>query len=194
MRKAVVFALLAAALLPRRSVPRRLPRALPLHPPRLRPPAPAGATTGAAAETTTGTTATAAASTQPDLSVPKDDAAKWVVGFTVLASDGLSMESRYLAYSLPLLLRDEVSGLTSHLYDDKEIDALRRLIVARQISASGQGGDEPLPGDPEPPRRTRPILSTGEDDLRLQAAVARGDFLRKLDVSLITVAKEKRSR
>ena len=154
----------------------------------------AGTTPAASATGAASTSAAASADpTKPDLSVPKDDGTKWVVGFTVLASDGLSMESRYLAYSLPLLLRDEVSGLTSHLYSDKEIDALRRLIVARQIATGEQtvtnvrkDRDALLFGDSP---QTSDALKTM--DLRLKAAVARGDFLRALDASLISVLKEK---
>jgi hypothetical protein len=147
----------------------------------------------AGAETAATGTAAATAAGKPDLSVPRDESTTWTVGFTVLASDGLSTENRYLANSLPLLLKDEVSGLLSHTYSPGETESLQRLIIARQIAMNEQALTNA--------RKERDALFFGEAppapeavkgiEQKLKAIVERGDFLRTLDPSLIAVAKEK---
>ncbi len=56
------------------------------------------------------------ATNKPDLSLPKDVSTQWQVGITVFSAEGLSPDNAYLAYSLPLLLKNQVSGLAVHTF------------------------------------------------------------------------------
>jgi len=100
----------------------------------------AGATaTGAAAGTTAagapGTTAQPAAPSRPD-DLPKDASTSWRVGICVFSSSGLSADNAYLAYSLPLLLKNELAGLTTHEYSDDQLGQARRALIATEAAAA----------------------------------------------------------
>jgi hypothetical protein len=151
------------------------------------------ATDAGAAAPPTGVPAASTAPARPDLTVPIDPAKKWVVGFSVFEAAGLSPENAYLAYSIPLLLRDELSGLDSHAYADDERELARKSIVAREISAVEksittlrQQRDSMFFGDTPP---TAAALQAVDD--RVSAAAGRRDFLRSLDQSLVALPSEK---
>ena len=160
----------------------------------------AAAATGTAAAGTTPAAGTAAAGTtsapnpaMPDLTVPADTAKEWTVGFTVFAAEDLAKENAYLAYSLPLLLKNEVSGLDTHTFTPEERDMARSAIVSRESSSVEQSitrirkeRDSLLFGAVPPSASTL----QGVDD-RLAAVVARSEFLQILDVTGIAVAAEK---
>jgi len=129
----------------------------------------------------------------PDLTVPADTAKEWTVGFTVFAAEDLAKENAYLAYSLPLLLKNEVSGLDTHTFTPEERDMARSAIVSRESSSVEQSitrirkeRDSLLFGAVPPSASTL----QGVDD-RLAAVVARSEFLQILDVTGIAVAAEK---
>ena len=130
---------------------------------------------------------------RPDLSVPADTAKKWVVGFSIFDAAGLSPENAYLAYSIPLLLKDEVSGLDSHAYADDDRELSRKSIIAREISAVEksitairQQRDSLFFGDIPP---TAAALEAVDD--RVTAAAARRDFLRSIDPVKVAILAEK---
>jgi hypothetical protein len=130
---------------------------------------------------------------QPDLSVPVDQAKEWTVGFSVFTAEGLSSENAYLAFSLPLLLKDEVSGLETHTYSREERAQARAAIVSRELITTEQGitkirkeRDALLFSD-TPPAAT--ALQSVE--VRLAAILARLDYLQRLDASKVDVATEK---
>jgi hypothetical protein len=158
----------------------------------------ADTTTGTAAAGTTAATAAATAtagtgSQKPDLSLPADTAEKWVVGFTALATDGLSAENRYLASSLPLMLRDDMSGLTTHTYTAEETDGLRKLLVTREVTKSQQAISSA--------RKERDALLFGDAvattdawkaaDAKILLASQRLDFLRGVDPGQVTLRDSK---
>lgn len=149
-------------------------------------------TAAAGAAAATGTTP-AANPALPDLTVPADTAKQWTVGFTVFGAEDLSKENAYLAYSLPLLLKNEVSGLDTHTFTPEEREMARSAIVSRESSSAEETitrihkeRDSLLFGAAPP----SPSTLQGVDD-RLAAVVARREFLQMLDVTRIDVAAEK---
>ena len=146
--------------------------------------------------TAPGTTAPAPAAmdpTKPDLSIPTDVTKQWVVGFAVFDAAGLAPENAYLAFSIPLLLKDAVSGLQTHTIAEDERDLDRAAIIARealtaeQSITSAQHDRDALifVGVPPDPAALKPI------ELRLAALARRRDFLRSLDPAKVSVPGEK---
>jgi hypothetical protein len=149
---------------------------------------PSGAATGGAAATTA-----QAARTKPDLSVPRDNKDKWVVAFTAFSAAGLSPANRYLAYSIPLLLKDAVSGLLAHTLSQTEADKVRGAIVARELDAvdlsitrDRQRRDDLLFGESEAAPAAREGIDAG-----ISLSQARKDFLKAIDLQSIEIAPEK---
>jgi hypothetical protein len=163
-----------------------------LYPQDVTPPQPAAGTTPAAPASAPAAS-TPASATKPDLSLPKDTADKWLVGITVFSTAGLSPDNAYLAYSLPLLLKDEVSGFAVHAYGQEEAELSRKGLISREIAVS----EKSVTGV----RKERDALLFNEipegapartqAEGRLTAALARLDFLRSLSSSRIDVGKEK---
>jgi hypothetical protein len=130
----------------------------------------------------------------PDLSIPKDTSDTWQIGISVFSSSGLSPDNAYLAYSLPLLLKDEVSGLGMHTYQPEESDRARQAIISREIlaaeksvTAAWKERDALLFNEiPE----GAPARSAAES--RLRAARARLDFVRSLPSSRVDLAGQKK--
>jgi hypothetical protein len=153
------------------------------------PPAPAA---GSSAPGTTGNPSSSGP-TKPDLSLPKDTSTQWQVGIAVFSSDGLSPDNTYLAYSLPLLLKDEVSGLGIHSYQQEEVDLARKALISREIAVSEKSITIT--------RKERDALLFNEVpegavarssvEARLSAAAARLEFLRTLPPVRIEIAGQK---
>jgi hypothetical protein len=130
---------------------------------------------------------------KPDLSVPADTAKAWAVGFSVFSAEGLSTENTYLTHSLPLLLKNEVSGLDAHTSSIEERDLARKAIIAREMATAEQSITNI--------RKERDALDFGDTppttaslrgvDARLEAVVARMDFLYVLDPARVEVAEVK---
>jgi hypothetical protein len=147
--------------------------------------------------TSPGTTAPPGATsstTTPDLSVPKDTGTQWTVGFSVFAAEDVSAENTYLRYSLPLLLQDAVSGLSTHAVSDEEREGIRRDAIEREIAASQRSitsirkeRDALLFADAAAAAKSNAALV----DARIAAAVGRRDFLQSLDPGAVDVAAEK---
>jgi hypothetical protein len=125
--------------------------------------------------------------------LPKDAAAAWQIGIAVFSSDNLSPDNTYLAYSLPLLIRDEVDGFSVHTYQEEEKDLLRKALIAREITVSEKSlsnvrkeHDDLLFNEVPEGAAARTSVQA-----RLAAAAARLDFLRTLPPQRIEVAAEK---
>jgi len=159
----------------------------------------AAAGTGAAGTTPAGTTpagttpaGTAAAPARPD-DLPKDSAVSWRVGICAFSSDGLSADNTYLPYSLPLLLKNEVSGLARHAYQEEERDLVRRSLIASEVAAaeksltSARKDRDGLLFNREPEGSAAWTAA----EKRIDAVEARLDFLRALDPARVRVADSK---
>jgi hypothetical protein len=66
---------------------------------------------------------------------PKDTRERWVVGITVFAAEGLAPADAWLAWSIPLLLRDQLAGLGRHAIDADGRAAIARAAIARDRRA-----------------------------------------------------------
>jgi len=160
---------------------------------------PAPASSGAALATAppaAGTTVTAVPAPvvgKPDLSLPKDTSTQWQVGITVFSTAGLSQDNSYLAYSLPLLLKNQVSGLALHTYQQEERELAAKALIDREIAVAEKAVTDA--------RKDRDALLFNQVpagaaartpvEARLTAASARLDFLRSLQPSLVEAAAEK---
>jgi hypothetical protein len=155
---------------------------------------PSGTTEAGAAAPAAGTpAAVAAAPAGPDLSIPLDAAKTWNVGFTVFTSESLSAENAYLAYSLPLLLRDQVSGISLHSLGDDERASVRTALASNAVAVAETAITAA--------RREHDALlfsvTAATDAARkaaadhLQFAEARRDFLLTIDAARIDVASDK---
>jgi hypothetical protein len=72
-------------------------------------------------------TPAAAAQREP----PADTRATWTVGITAFRGEGLDPADAWLAWSVPLLLRDQLAGLDTHTLDADGRAALARAAIAR---------------------------------------------------------------
>jgi hypothetical protein len=154
---------------------------------------PPAAASGAAAAAPAAAPSPASGQAKPDLTLPKDIATQWQIGVSVFSSTGLSPDNAYLAYSLPLLLKDEVSGFGFHAYLQEEADTARRALIEREVALT----EKSITGL----RKERDALlfnKVGEGDAartsvaaRLAAAAARRDFLRAATPSSLEIPAEK---
>jgi hypothetical protein len=135
----------------------------------------------------------AAAPGTPDLSLPKDMDASWLIGFSVFSGEGLSTENAYLCYSLPLLLLDSASGLAVHALSDEERNLVARAAIDRE-RATADAAITVV-------RRDRGALAFSDSpvtdaaraaaEARVTAARARRDFLAALEPAEVQVAASK---
>lgn len=129
----------------------------------------------------------------PDLSVPVDKSAAWVVGFSAFTAEGLSPENQYLCSSIPLLLKNELAGITTHDLSPRERDLVRTAAINREIDAvdktitSLRQQRDALYLDTSPPSAS----TLAGIDTRIAAAQARKTFLKSMDISRVTVADQK---
>ena len=149
----------------------------------------------------TGAGATPAAASAPGASaapahpddLPKDSSTSWRVGICVFSSSGLSADNTYLPYSLPLLLKNELAGLTSHEYSDDQLGQARRALIASEATAAEKAMTAA--------RRDRDALLFSETprgsaawaaaDKRISDAVLRLAYLGALQPGLIDVKERK---
>jgi hypothetical protein len=156
------------------------------------PTAGAAATPAPGAPAAAGAAAAPAAAPKPD-DLPRDASAAWRVGICGFSSSGLSTDNAYLPYSLPLLLKNELAGLTEHLYGEEEIRLARRFLVAAEVRTS----EKALTAA----RKDRDTLLFNEVDpagaawaaanKRISDAIFRIAFLRALDPERIPVNDHK---
>ena len=64
--------------------------------------------------------------------VPVDVRESWTVGISAFRGEGLDPADAWLAWSVPLLLRDQIAGLAIHDVDASGRDALARVAIARE--------------------------------------------------------------
>jgi hypothetical protein len=63
---------------------------------------------------------------------PADTRARWIVGITAFRGEGLDPADAWLAWSVPLLLRDQLAGLDTHTLDADGKAAFARAAIARE--------------------------------------------------------------
>jgi hypothetical protein len=154
--------------------------------------APAGSAPAGSAPGTTGTGAAPAAPARPD-DLPRDSSASWRVGISAFSSHGLSADNAYLPFSLALLLKNELAGLTPHAYSEQQIGLARRSLVTAEVTSAEKSITAA--------RKDRDNLlfnqvpagdaSWTSADKRVAAAQARLEFLRGLDPVRVQVADSK---
>ena len=125
---------------------------------------------------------------RPD-DLPRDPSTSWRVGICVFSSSGLSADNTYLAYSLPLLLKNELAGLTEHTYGNDELGRDQRALIAAEVTAAEKAMTAA--------RRDRDSLLFNEvpagnsawaaADRRISDSILRLGFLRALDPGLIHI-------
>lgn len=71
----------------------------------------------------------------PAFSPPADERARWTVGFTAFRGEALAPGDAWLAWSVPLMLRNQVAGLGEHAIDAAGREALARAAIARERRA-----------------------------------------------------------
>jgi hypothetical protein len=149
-------------------------------------------TAGGAATTTPATTPVPNPAT-PDLSLPLDTAKQWVVGFSEFDATEVAPENGYLAFSIPLLLKDAVSGLTVHTIADDERGLCEKAVidgaliaVAQSITAARRERDAILFAGTPPSADA--LKGT---DAKIAALEARRAFLGSLDPSKVSVDQQK---
>jgi hypothetical protein len=157
--------------------------------------APAGTTPASTPAAPTGSTPAApppAAPARPD-DLPKDLSTTWRVGICAFSSAGLSTDNTYLPYSLPLLLKNELSGLSEHRYQDPEIDLARRSIISaetaaaeKSLTAARKDRDNLLFNETTPGSTAWTAA-----DKRIADVETRLAFLRALEPDLISVSDRK---
>lgn len=161
-----------------------------LIPPAFPQSAPAGSAPGAGAAPAAAAAPTAPA--RPD-DLPKDSSASWRAGISAFTSEGLSADNEYLPFSLPLLLKNELSGLTLHTYSEEQVALARRFIVAAEVTSAEKSltaarkERDGLLFNQVPPGSA----SWTSANQRVAAAEARLEFLRALDPARIQVVDSK---
>ena len=126
-----------------------------------------------------------------DQVLPKDTRAAWSVAFSAFTADSLPPEQRYLTFSVPLLIRDQLSGLASHSFSEEERVLYRSLVVKKELS--------PLYQSLQQLRRTRDETAlakpgsqaAADAEKALQAVLDRIQWLEALDSSRIEMTDEK---
>jgi hypothetical protein len=115
------------------------------------------------------------------------------VAFSALSAAGVSPENAYLAFSIPLLLRDRVSALPSHTFSDDDREMYASVVATRELRTASQAlvktrqdRDALLFASPPPGAD-----AVGAAQARLKAAADRCDFLRFLDPSEVPFPEEK---
>lgn len=63
---------------------------------------------------------------------PSDTRERWIVGITAFRGEGLAPTDAWLAWSVPLMLRDQLAGLDTHTIDADGRAALARAAIARE--------------------------------------------------------------
>jgi len=128
---------------------------------------------------------------------PADARERWTVGFAAFHGEDLAPDDAWLAWSVPLMLRDRLAGLAVHAIGPEERQAIGRAAIARERRAvlaslatlrasrdAADFGETPVP----PPSSSRP--ATAERD-----ALADADdhlaWLDALDPSSVAVPDRK---
>ena len=137
----------------------------------------------------------AAAPAPPTLSPPEDKRPSWVVGFAALEPLDLAPENLYLAYSIPLVVREKLAGIREHLFAEEELRFYREELVkgrVREVSAllnkQRRERDALAAGGPASPRALRD-LEKKEEQIDLLTRQVR--YLEELDLAEVVVGETK---
>ncbi len=68
--------------------------------------------------------------------LPVDTSSVWRVGFSMFIPERLSNENQYLAYSIPLILRENLVSIEEHEFSVDEKKAYRKKIVDNELMVS----------------------------------------------------------
>ncbi len=152
-----------------------------------------GTTPSAATPTAPAASTSQSGTVKPDLSVPVDKKDKWVVGFCSFNAERLPADDQYLTYSVPLLLKNQLAGISTHVLSASERELIRKAAVTRELDAVDMAitgffkeRDALLFETPAPITTAAAAV-----DAKVAAAAARRDFLKSLDLNRITVADRK---
>jgi hypothetical protein len=120
---------------------------------------------------------------------PADSRKTWSVAFTAFSVESLPAERRYFAYSIPLLLRDRLSGLTTHTFSPAERDLYRSLVISKELAPIYKSLQQ------QRSARDEAALAAGgasaAQEKQLATLLSRIRWLESLDPSVIDVAEEK---
>ncbi len=123
---------------------------------------------------------------------PLDARKNWAVAFTSLTGEGLTPDESYLAFSVPLLLKDRVSALSDHSFPPEELAAYQKSVIIKELRGLYQGlaqlrqqRDESLFAVPQDPK------AVADSEKRLSDALERIHWLEALDPAEIKVEKAK---
>jgi hypothetical protein len=123
---------------------------------------------------------------------PLDARKNWAVAFTSLTGEGLTPDESYLAFSVPLLLKDRVSALSDHSFPPEELAAYQKSVIVKELRGLYQGlaqlrqqRDESLFAVPQDPK------AVADSEKRLSDALERIHWLEALDPAEIKVEKAK---
>jgi hypothetical protein len=123
---------------------------------------------------------------------PKDTREKWTVGFAALTGLRLTGADSYLIYSIPLLLKDRVSGVPTHEFSDKEMEAHRRNVIAKEFAAQIQSLSKARTERDELAFNAAANAAGRADmDKRTDALIARIGDLAAMDPATIEFASKK---
>lgn len=130
-----------------------------------------------------------------NISIPKDNENTFKVGFSMFSADNLQKENRYLIYSLPLILRENLISIGEHTFSKAEKDAYKKRIINREIASVNKKLRQLISA------RDNLFLSTlsgakrdsrlKDIDKGLNAARDRMNFLRELDKEKIEFPDKK---
>ena len=122
---------------------------------------------------------------------PADTRERWVVGITAFRGEGLAPSDAWLAWSVPLLLRDQVAGLAAHDLDADGRTALARAAVARERLALLASLDALRGARDAAALGEAPAAASGDPGSALADAVDRLAWLDALDPSAVEVPEAK---
>jgi len=130
---------------------------------------------------------------KPDLSVPVDKKDTWVVGFCALNAERVPAEDQYLTYSIPLMLKNQLAGISVHSLPEADRDRMRHALIAHELTTVDQNVTALYKERDALLLNTidATIPPTSAVDAKITLALARRDFLRSMDPTLIKVVEQK---
>ena len=75
------------------------------------------------------------ASETKSIPIPTDKEKTFKVGFSMFTAENLQAENRYLIYSLPLILRENIISIGEHTFSEEEKNAYKQRIINREIAS-----------------------------------------------------------
>ncbi len=132
------------------------------------------------------------AQTTPEQKPPVDSRKSWSAAFTALTPHDLPPEEQYLAFSIPLLLKNQLASVLKHTFSDEEMLAYQKQIISlelgtlyKSLAQLRQQRDEALFASPQDPK------AAAAAEKKLTEALDRIRWLEELDPALVKVEREK---